>query len=141
TLSTRKVCSTSESCTNQTARNDYDVAKKKATFMCSTNGQSFLRRIYNEASSCIGNSTKTSQANTNRRNCRTNHENQITSSMTTAQKCTKVHATRDCDRDYIGNMCGDLFRWVIDQSWKAYIEVYYSDCVSVCKFCVVVTNQ
>ncbi|KAK3745594.1 hypothetical protein RRG08_004975, partial [Elysia crispata] len=39
-LSTRTVCSTYESCTNQTDRNNYNVAEKKATFMCSTNGQS-----------------------------------------------------------------------------------------------------
>ncbi|KAK3746438.1 hypothetical protein RRG08_021980 [Elysia crispata] len=88
TLSTRKVCTTSESCTNQTARNDYDVAKKKATFMCSTNGRSFLRRIYDEASSCVGISTKLPPTHTNRQTCKTNYENQITNSMTTAQKCT-----------------------------------------------------
>ncbi|KAK3737971.1 hypothetical protein RRG08_050970, partial [Elysia crispata] len=87
-LSTRTVCSTYESCTNQTDRNRYNVAVKQATFMCSTNGQSFLRRIYDEASSCIGNSTKTSPAHRNRQTCIANHENQITNSMTTAQKCT-----------------------------------------------------
>ncbi|KAK3730796.1 hypothetical protein RRG08_033229 [Elysia crispata] len=70
-LSTRKVCSTYESCTNQTDRNNYNVAEKKTTFMCSTNGQSFLRRIYDEASSCIGNSTKTQLAITNRQTCKT----------------------------------------------------------------------
>ncbi|KAK3749124.1 hypothetical protein RRG08_050971, partial [Elysia crispata] len=66
----------------------YEVVKKKATFMCTTNGRSFLERIYDEASSCIGNSTKTQQAITNRQNCKTTYLNQITSSMTTAQKCT-----------------------------------------------------
>ncbi|GFS19313.1 hypothetical protein ElyMa_003286100 [Elysia marginata] len=129
TKASRTACSTaSTTCNNQEIKNNATVARKKADVMCESDGLAFYRRIYSESANCVGNNTATTLANSNRQTCKNQHERTITESMTDTQKCNLLNATRMCDRNYVGDMCGDLFRWMIDAMWMTYLEVFYKNC-------------
>ncbi|GFS21375.1 hypothetical protein ElyMa_001592800 [Elysia marginata] len=126
----RKECAESSTCTDDNIKKAARWAILKADLMCSTNGLSFFRRIYTEASACLGNLTKVASATTNRNSCKALYENTITDSMSLTEKCNLLDQTRTCDRNFIGNMCGDLYRWMVDASWMARIQVYFNECHS-----------
>ncbi|RUS79488.1 hypothetical protein EGW08_012756, partial [Elysia chlorotica] len=89
-----------------------------------------LERIYEE-SVCAGNGTATYLAQNNLNACRALHENTITNSTPNDEICNIVRATRNCDRNYIRNMCGTLFNWLIDRLWVAKAQSFYPHCVSI----------
>ncbi|RUS68944.1 hypothetical protein EGW08_023294, partial [Elysia chlorotica] len=89
-----------------------------------------LRRAYEESPSCAGNRTATQEGIDDEEFCEYLYLYSISDSDTDSAVCRLVKTARDCHSFYVGRLCGNLFKWLIDRFWLARAEVYYPQCVS-----------
>ncbi|GFN77288.1 hypothetical protein PoB_000379400 [Plakobranchus ocellatus] len=121
---------TRNSCNDRRTKAEYDEAVEMINTMCSDDGKEYYRRIYNEESNCLGNTTIAYMVKTKRKTCKDDYIETRTSTMTATQVCNLAKQSRNCIMNYAAGLCSNLSKWVLDKGWIAYVHYFFAACHS-----------
>ncbi|RUS72572.1 hypothetical protein EGW08_019658, partial [Elysia chlorotica] len=90
-------------------------------------------RLYEESpsSSCIGNRTLVLETFwANRKFCNKLYKYSVNETTPDSERCRILKEKRNCDRNFVVSLCGDLYGWIIDRFYLSQSEEYNPECVS-----------
>ncbi|RUS87371.1 hypothetical protein EGW08_004825, partial [Elysia chlorotica] len=88
-----------------------------------------LHRIYEESPTCAGNKSVQQRFIDNEEVCISRFEIPNLDETDSAN-CGPFKNLRNCDRNFVRSLCGDLYGWFSDRLWLAIAKVYFPICVS-----------